>query len=511
MYPGTYARLTPDKPAMIMHGTGEVITYRELDDRSAALAQALHDLGLRKGDVFALLSDNALESLVIYWAALRSGLYMTAVNRHLAPDEVAYILTNSGARVVIASAALADHAVQVHGLVGVVPAYAFGGSIPGFESYEELVGSAEGRRLPFEPRGGTMLYSSGTTGRPKGVKVPLPDKTVDQPDGLPIIMKARWGFGPDDIYLSPAPIYHAAPLAWCAGVHVHGGTVVMMSRFDAEDFLAAITEHRVTVAQVVPTMFVRLLQLDDRRHAYDTSSLRLVPHTAAPCPPDVKRAVIDWLGPVVLEYYSSTEGAGITAATSEEWLSNPGTVGRAISGTVRICDDEGRVQPAGAVGSVYFERSDREFEYHGDVEKTQESRHPEHPTWTCVGDIGYLDDDGFLYLTDRKAFMIISGGVNIYPQEVEGALALHPAIYDVAVIGIPDPEMGEQVKALVQLRPGIEGSPELARAMIEYTRERIAHFKAPRTVDFVPILPRTPTGKLVKHKLASLYGGTGAD
>ncbi|MFL6024139.1 MAG: acyl-CoA synthetase [Marmoricola sp.] len=507
MYPGTHAATNPDKPALIMAGSGRVLTYGQLEERSARLARAFHDLGLRKGDVVAMVADNTVEAIELYWAALRSGLYITAVNHNLSATEAAYIVEDSEAKVLVASAGVAALAETIVPLVPAVEhRYAFGGDVAGYASYEDLVAGA-GEPLPEKPRGGDMLYSSGTTGRPKGVKPPLLPINVDEPgDPLVHLTGVAFGLNPTDVYLSAAPIYHAAPLRWCGAVVAHGGTVVMMEKFNAEAALEVIEKHGVTVLQMVPTMFVRLLQLPDEvRSGHDLSSVRLAVHAAAPCPPDVKQAMIDWWGPVLVEYYASTEGNGLTLITSPEWLARPGSVGRSMLGPVHICDDEGVELPAGEVGSVYFERDTVPFEYHGDPDKTAAAQHPEHPTWTAVGDLGYVDDDGYLFLTDRKAFMIISGGVNIYPQEVENVLTLHPAIYDVGVIGIPDPEFGEQVKAVVQLRQGFEPSPELATELIDYVRERLAHYKAPRTVDFADSLPRTPTGKLVKGELKKLY------
>jgi len=507
MYPGTHALTDPHKPAVIMAETGRVTTYGELDDRSARLASALHALGLRKGDVFAMLCDNVPESFELYWAALRSGLYITAINHNLSADETAYIINDSDAQVLIASAGVSALAEEVIASTpNITHRYAFGGDVAGHESYDELLANA-GERLVEQPRGGDMLYSSGTTGRPKGVKPPLLPIDVDQPgEPLTAIAGAKFGLNPADVYLTAAPIYHAAPLRWCGVLQAYGATVVMMEKFSGEGSLAAIEKYGVTVLQMVPTMFVRILQLpDETRSKYDVSTLRLAIHAAAPCPPEVKQAMIDWWGPILLEYYGSTEGNGLTFISSPEWVEKRGSVGKSMLGPIHICDDDGVELETGEVGTVFFEREMIPFTYHKDDEKTAASQHPQHPTWTSVGDLGYVDADGYLFLTDRKAFMIISGGVNIYPQEVENVLALHHAILDVAVIGVPDPDFGESVKAVVQLRDGVEGADVLAAEIIEYVRERIAHYKAPRTVDFADDLPRTPTGKLQKGKLRDLY------
>ena len=507
MYPGLHARTTPDKPAVILADSGEAVTYRELDHNSAALATVLHDAGLRSGDVVAVLSDNAAQVFDVYWAALRSGLYITAINHHLTPKEAAYIVKDSGARALIVSAALRDLAVEVAGQLDAVELLlAFGGEVPGFARYDDALAAA-GPALTEQPCGAVMLYSSGTTGFPKGVKPPLPQRNVDEPgDPIAAIAGGIFGLGSSDIYLSPAPIYHAAPLRWCGMIQALGGTVVLMRKFDAESALKNIEKYRVTAAQMVPTMFVRLLKLDrELRDRYDLSTLRVLIHAAAPCPVDVKQAMIDWLGPVLYEYYSSTEAHGMTFIDSENWLAHPGSVGRSVLGVLHICDDVGSELPAGEIGTVYFERDRRPFEYHNDPSKTAQAQHPDHPSWTTVGDLGYVDEDGYLYLADRKSFMIISGGVNIYPQEVENALALHPAVHDVAVIGVPHAEMGEEVKAVVQLSDGVSGSDALAGELIDYVRGRIAHFKAPRSVSFVDELPRTPTGKLVKNTLKEQF------
>jgi long-chain acyl-CoA synthetase len=492
-----------------MAGSGKSVTYCELDDNSARLASALHLLGLRPGDVIALVSDNSAEAFEVYWAALRSGLYITFVNWHLAAEEAAYIVRDSGAKVVIASARVRAVAEPLVSLVREVKHwYAFGGEVAGYQSYSVRLATA-GPRLTDQPRGSEMLYSSGTTGRPKGIKPRLLPGQVDEGDPLVALLSSAFKIAGNDVYLSPAPIYHTAPLKWCASVQALGGTVVLMERFDAEEALAAIERFRVTVTQMVPTMFVRMLQLpEETRAAYDVSSLRLAVHAAAPCPPDVKDAMISWWGPILTEYYGATEQHGTTIITTSEWQARRGSVGKAAMGVLHICDDIGNELRPGQVGTIYFERDIAPFEYHNDPEKTSGSRHPAHDNWCTVGDVGYLDEDGYLFLTDRKGFMIISGGVNIYPQEIENVLALHPQIFDVAVIGVPHPEMGEQVKAVVQLRTGVAPSDGLAAEIIAYVRDRIAHYKAPKSVDFVDELPRSATGKLVKRDLIKRYAST---
>ncbi|QUQ63971.1 acyl-CoA synthetase [Kutzneria sp. CA-103260] len=502
MYPGAHAVTTPDRPAVIMSDTGATITYRELEENSLRLAHRLLDNGFRRGDVIAVLSGNDARVFEVYWAAQRTGLYVTAINRHLSPDEVAYILADSGAQALFLGPGMtATLPAQVHYAVAMDGATT---EIAGpWLDYAAELAAGSTAPLADQPRGGDMLYSSGTTGRPKGVRPPLPDRQVDEPgDQMVLLFGGQLGFGSDTVYLSPAPLYHAAPLRVCAAVQAVGGTAVVMERFDAEDALKAIERYGVTHSQWVPTMFVRMLKLPDEvRSRYDLSSHRAAVHAAAPCPVEVKQRMQDWWGPILHEYYSCTEATGLTWMRPEEWAAHPGSVGRPILGVLHICDDEGRELPAGEVGTVYFERDERPFEYHNDPDKTRGAEHPHHPNWTTVGDIGYVED-GYLHLTDRKAFMIISGGVNIYPQEVENVLALHPAVADVAVIGVPDPEMGERVLAVVQ--PAPDTTPDAAD-LIEYVKARIAGYKAPRAVEFVDQLPRTPTGKLVKGPLRQRY------
>lgn len=513
MYPDVHAVQWPDRPAVVMAGSGDRLSYGELAERSARLANALDVAGLCRGDTVALLTDNSIRAYEVYWAAMRSGLYLTAVNSHLPAHDVAYIVGDSGAQVLVVSAALADLAREVaEQAAGVRVRWAYGGAVPGYEDYDAALAAASPIPPRDQPQGADLLYSSGTTGRPKGVKIELPDRQVDEPGNVLVpVLEGFYGFGSETVYLSPAPVYHAAPLRFGAAVHALGGTLVMMERFDAEAALRAIERYRVTHSQWVPTMFVRMLKLpEEARGGYDLSSHRVAVHAAAPCPVSVKQSMLDWWGPILYEYYAATESVGMTFVSPEQWLAKPGSVGKAVVGVLHICDDDGRELPAGEVGTVYFERDEEmPFSYHGDPDKTRQAQNPSHPRWWTMGDVGYVDAEGDLFLTDRKAFMIISGGVNIYPQEIEDALALHPAVSDIAVIGVPDEEMGESVMAVVQPAAGAVPGPELEAELIGYLRARIAHYKVPRIIQFVAELPRTPTGKLVKRQLKQQYVGDG--
>ncbi|MFV0257995.1 MAG: acyl-CoA synthetase, partial [Acidimicrobiales bacterium] len=493
---------------------GETLTYRELDERSNRLAHLFRAQGLAAGDHVAVFMENQIRFMEIVWAALRSGLYITAVNSFLAPDEVAYIVDDCDARVVVSSRAKAEVAAALDPAVtpkvqrwlmtdGVPEA----GDGPGWEPYEDAVAAFPTTAIDDEAAGFPMLYSSGTTGRPKGVKRPLPDYAVDVLEPrVAAFFTSEYHYGPEMTYLSPAPLYHAAPMTFSCAVHRVGGTLVVMERFDAETCLAAIERYRVTHSQFVPTMFVRMLKLDpDRRLAHDLSTLEVAIHAAAPCPVPVKQQMIEWWGPIIFEYYAGSEGNGSTFITSEEWLQRPGSVGRARVGEVHICDDNGDPLGPGEIGTIYFSGGNA-YEYYKDPAKTAAASLP--GGRSTLGDIGYLDDEGYLYLTDRKANMIISGGVNIYPQEVEDVLITHPNVVDVAVFGVPDPEMGEQVKAVVQPVGGLgAASPALEAELIGFARDRIAHYKCPRSVDFEAELPRLPTGKLYKRLLRDRYWG----
>jgi long-chain acyl-CoA synthetase len=506
VYIADHARLTPDKPAMIHAETGAQITYKELDERSNRFAQLLHSRGLRRGDHIAILMENNLRYMEVVWAAFRSGLYVTAVNRYLPPDETAYIVGDCMAKALVSSY---DRREVVGPVGALIPdckiRLMVDGVIDGWESYEAAV--ADQPATPVEPAwmGDTMLYSSGTTGRPKGILRPLSDMTVDQGFGVRQVAN-RYGFSADTVYLSPAPLYHAAPLGFVTQILGWGGTVIMMERFDPENALKFIERYKVTHSQWVPTMFVRMLKLpEDVRHKYDLSSHQVAIHAAAPCPVDVKRQMIEWWGPIIYEYYAGSEGTGSTMIDSAEWLAHPGSVGRSALGVLHICDEEGKDLPIGEAGLIYFEREAMTFAYHNDPAKTRAAQHPDHPNWMSLGDVGYVDDEGYLYLTDRKAFMIISGGVNIYPQAIEDALILHPKVGDVAVFGVPDEEMGEQVKAVIEPAPGVAPTSELAAELMAFARGKLAHYMAPRSVDFIEEMPRLPTGKLYKRVLKDRY------
>jgi fatty-acyl-CoA synthase len=478
---GTHAAARPGHPALINAATGEVQSFAELDARSNQLAHWLYAQGLRRGDHVALFMENTMNVLEIAWAGLRSGLYVTAVNRYLTADEAAYVIDDCDATVLIASHARAEVAAELPARLPRCRHYLMtDGTIDGWADYEAAIAPCPTTRLAHEWCGETMLYSSGTTGRPKGVQRPLQDLTVAE--GLRAAqLTAEYGFGRDTVYLCPAPLYHAAPLSFSLSVQHAGGTVVMMPRFDADAALEAIERYRVTHSQWVPTMFVRMLKLpEERRRAFDLSSHVCAIHAAAPCPQEVKRAMIAWWGPIVHEYYGATESNGITRITATEWLAHPGSVGRAKLGLLHICDEDGRDLPVGEAGLVYFERDVMPFAYHKDPDRTAATQHPVHKTWTTLGDVGYVDAEGYLYLTDRKAFMIISGGVNIYPREIEDALVGHPAVRDVAVFGLPDPEMGEQVKAVVEPMDGVTPDAALAETLIAYARAQLAHYKVPK-------------------------------
>lgn len=502
--PRPHARRTPDAIAYVMTATGESVTFAQLEARANQAAHVLRQAGLKRGDHIAILMENRREFLEICFAADRAGLYYTTISTHLLPDEIAYILADCGARLLITSDRMLD---SLSPLLSTLPAtvqtYVTGITPPGLHDWNAITATQPVTPIKDEAQGLDMLYSSGTTGRPKGIKWPLPDDLPGGRSMLVDLLSSLFGYSAETRYLSPAPLYHAAPLRHSMVTIRMGGTAYVMDRFDPMTALTLIDAHRITHSQWVPTMFVRLLKLpEDQRARFDLSSMRMAVHAAAPCPPEVKRRMIDWWGPIIHEYYAGTENNGFTAITTPEWLAHPGSVGRAKLGVIHICDEAGQELPIGEEGEVYFENG-HQFLYHNDPAKTAACTNA--AGWTTLGDIGRLDDEGYLYLTDRKSFVIISGGVNIYPQETEDILLGHPAVLDAAVFGVPNEDFGEEVKAVVQLLPGQTASPALAEELIATCRARLSSIKCPRSIDFRPTLPRSATGKLYKRKLKSEY------
>jgi long-chain acyl-CoA synthetase len=507
MYPGEIARRFPDRPAFVLEPSGEVVTHAELDARSNRLAQLLYERGLRPGDCIAIFAENHPCYFEVCWAAQRSGLYFTAVSSQLTAPEVEYIVRDCGAKAFVTSRAKAEVAHELaEPLAHLDARLMFDAAIPGFEHYQDAVAAHPAEPLAEELEGQDMLYSSGTTGRPKGVKPPLTGRPAGTEPVLVKLVKALYGMDDETVYLSPAPLYHAAPLRFNLAVQRLGGTCIVMEKFDAERTLALVAKHRATHAQFVPTHFVRMLKLPEAvRARHDLSSLRCAIHAAAPCPIPVKRQMMEWWGPILYEYYGGTEGNGLTAASPDEWLAHPGTVGKAIYGQLHVVDEEtGEELPPGETGLLYFSGGGK-FEYHNDAEKTAKARNEK--GWSSLGDVGYVDTDGFLHLTDRKAHMIISGGVNIYPQEVENLLVTHPKVADAAVFGVPNAEFGEEVKAVVQPVDPADAGDALARELLDFCRAHLSHVKCPRSVDFEAELPRHPTGKLYKRLLKDRYWG----
>jgi long-chain acyl-CoA synthetase len=509
MYTGKHAHLRPLQPAFIMAGSGETVTYAELDARSNRLAHLLRNLGLKRLDHYAIFMENNSRYLEACGAGERSGLYYTCVNSYLTASELSYIVNNSCSRVLITSLAKLDVAREA---LQECPKVELCIIADGESESERIVGLREATSgLPRTPiadecNGTAMLYSSGTTGRPKGILRPLPEQLPSQQLPLFDFLQKLWHYREGMIYLSPAPLYHSAPQAAVNLTIRVGGTAIIMEQFDPENYLQLVERWGITHTQLVPTMFSRMLKLPEEvRKRYDLSSLEIAIHAAAPCPAMVKDDVIKWWGPIIHEYYGATEGLGFTACDSQQWLAHRGTVGKVLLGDLHILDENMKPCPVGTPGTVWFKTA-TPFEYFNDPNKTQEARSPD-GSMSTVGDVGYVDDDGYLYLTDRATFMIISGGVNIYPQECENLLITHPKIADAAVFGVPNADLGEEVKAVVQPMPGIEPCEALAEELISFCGQSLSRQKVPRSIDFEAELPRLPTGKLYKRLLRDRYWG----
>lgn len=506
MYLGDQAERTSSRLAIVMEDGSDALTYGELEAASNRFAHALASLGLGPGDVVAVMLENRSEWASIWWGTIRSGMYLTPVNWHLTPEEAEYILGNSEAKVLVVGPATAETAARLHRPPGLVTVAVGGAELDGALPFEDLLADQPERRIAREMAGAPMFYSSGTTGRPKGIKAQLSGEHPSKAPTVAHLMVTSFGMRDGDRYLNPAPLYHGAPASFTFGSHTIGATSVVMRRFDADRAIRLIQDQRITISQWVPTMFQRMLRLPEAtRRAYDLSSHRTAVHAAAPCAASVKKAMIDWWGPILLEYYGATE-CGATVISSEEWLTHPGSVGKPWNaGTKMALLDPATKEPVstGTEGLVYFEPlGAHRIEYYKDPEKTASIYHDGMVT---AGDIGYVDEAGYLYLTDRLSNMIISGGVNIYPQEIEQCLGDHPAVLDVAVFGIPNDEFGEEVKAVVEPARDARPGPELAAELASHCRAHLAGFKVPRTIDFVDRLPRDENGKLYKRRLRDPY------
>jgi long-chain acyl-CoA synthetase len=508
MYAGRHARERAGQAAFIMAGSGETVTYSEYEARTNRLAHLLRVHGLERLDHYAIFMENNSRYLEACGAGERSGLYYTCINSYLTPDELAYIVNNSESKALITSRAKRDVAMaairQCPKVTLCLIVDGTGDDGP-FEDYATAVARWPDTPIADESLGTPMLYSSGTTGRPKGILRPLPENLPSQPLPLFDFLVRLWRYRDGMIYLSPAPLYHSAPQAAVSLTIRHGGTAIIMERFDPEAYLGLVEKYRVTHTQLVPTMFSRMLKLpEDTRRRHDLSSLEIAIHAAAPCPVPVKEQMIEWWGPIIHEYYGATEGLGFTACDSREWLAHRGSVGRVLLGDLHILDENMQACPKGVPGTIWFKTA-TPFEYFNDPVKTAEA-HSADGTMSTVGDVGYVDD-GYLYLTDRATFMIISGGVNIYPQECENLLITHPKVADAAVFGVPNTDLGEEVKAVVQAMPGVETGPDLERELIGFCGQHLARQKCPRSIDFETELPRLPTGKLYKRILRDRYWG----
>lgn len=501
---GRQLPITLDKPAVIMNRQKDTVSFGELEGRSNQAAHLFRTLGLQPGDHIALFLENNERFHEICWAAHRCGLYYTPLSIHLKASEIEYIVNDCDARLLITSSnQLAQTDKNELDQLSIDLLYVIGKSKSGFLDWDDAIRLMPKGPIPHEIAGSDMIYSSGTTGRPKGIKRNLPDQAFGIPEPIEQRLTEHLGFSCRTNYLVLAPLYHSLPKRHSMLVQALGGTSIVMDKFDAEQALQIIESYQITHCFMVPTMFIRLLKLPEKvRTKYDLSSLQSVVHAAAPCPVAVKQAMLDWLGPIIIELYGNTEECGFTTISSEEWLLHRGSVGRMIAGTIHILNDDGKELPPGEIGTVWIEGCS-DFSYHRDPVKTAQSRNEN--GWRSVGDVGYLNADGYVFLTDRKDFTIITGGINVYPREVEALLQNHVKVEDAAVFGVPDPELGEQVKAVVQLFDHAEASPELAQGLIDYCKVRMSSIKCPRNIAFELQLPYSSTGKLMKRQLREKY------
>jgi long-chain acyl-CoA synthetase len=505
MHPSHHAKSHPERAAYIMASSGETVSYGELEARSNQGAHLFRKLGLKAGDVIAILMENHPRFFEVAWAAQRAGLYYACISSKLTAGEIEYIMGDCAAQVLITSAGVGPVVDELPALLPEVKLYMVGQARAPYESFEAARAAMPETPIADETAGADMLYSSGTTGRPKGIKPPLTGGPIDAPNALSMMAEHMFGFPPDGTYLSPAPLYHAAPLRWCMGYQRLGGTVVVMEKFDPEHALQLIEKYKIDCGQFVPTHFVRMLKLPPEvRTRYDLSSMKSAVHAAAPCPIPVKEQMMEWWGPIIHEYYAGSEGNGFCHIGPHDWLTHKGSVGKGTTAEVKICGDDGEPLPPRTEGVVYF-AGGTPLTYHNAPDKVAENtnRHG----WTTLGDVGWVDEEGFLYLTDRKSFMIISGGVNIYPQELENLLITHPKVADAAVVGAPDEEMGEKVVAVIQPMNWADAGDDLRAELMAFCRANLSHVKSPRMLDFMAELPRHPTGKLYKRLIRDAYWG----
>lgn len=503
-----WALKTPDKPALIDLDTDRVITFKALDERVQRAALWMRHLGLESGDGLLLLLENRPEIIELGLAARRAGFYFTPSSTHLTLPELAHIARDCGAKILFVSAqtsSVVDALLKAEGLADLQVICVGTDPSVGLIDYESaLLGMDPADDLPLCPLGRDMLYSSGTTGFPKGIRRAMVKAELrDQPESEVLNWQRSFGFDEHTIYLSPAPLYHAAPLRYVMRTVEVGGCAVLMKKFDALRALQAIEKYSVTHSQWVPTMFVKMLELPESvRHAINLRSMRVAIHAAAPCPVHVKQSLLDWWGDIVHEYYAGSEGFGVTAINSENWRAHPGSVGQATLGVIHIVDEQGLELPVGEIGKIYFSGGPK-FEYWNDPEKTKSAFNEK--GWATYGDMGYLDAEGYLYMADRRTDLILSGGVNVYPQEIENALSQHPGVQDVAVIGVPDEVFGQVPKAVVQLRDPGQANEQFAHELIDFCATHLSKVKMPRSVVFQDTLPRLETGKLLRRVLKEKY------